>query len=67
MLLLLFAPLLTAAALVTGGIASVVAFLLNGPRRLRRSGEPPMVVLPPIPTREELQQLEAEERARTAI
>lgn len=48
----LLAPLLSLIAMAIGGIATVVATILNGPRRLRRRSEPPMVVLPPVPTPE---------------
>lgn len=66
-MVLLFAPLLSVVAAAIGGIASVVAFLLNGPRRLRSRGEPPMVMLPPVLDREELRRHEEEERARAAL
>ncbi len=59
-MVLLFAPLLSVVAAAVGGVASVVAFLMGGPGRLRRSGEPPMVVVPPAPTPEELRRAEAD-------
>lgn len=59
-MVLLFAPLLSVIAAAVGGVASVVAFLMGGPRRLRGSGEPPMVVVPPVPTPEELRRAEAD-------
>lgn len=52
-MIIVLAPLLTAVALLTGGIASAIAYVLNGGRRrLRPRAEPPMVVLPPVPTPE---------------
>jgi hypothetical protein len=48
-MLILFAPLLTIIALAVGGISSVVATLLNMPRRFRRIAQGPMVELPSVP------------------
>lgn len=57
-MVLLFAPLLSLVAAAVGGVASVVAFLMRGPRRFRGGAEPPMIVVPPIPTRDELRRAE---------
>lgn len=57
-MVLLFAPLLSVIAAAVGGVASVVAFLVTWPRRLRGDGDPPMVVVPPVPTRGELRRAE---------
>lgn len=48
--MLFFAPFLSLLAIAFGGIATAVAAILNGPRRLRRRPEPPIVVLPPVPS-----------------
>lgn len=48
-MLILFAPLLSIIALAVGGISSVVATILNMPRRFRRIVESPMVALPSAP------------------
>lgn len=48
-MLILFAPVLSLAALITGSIATMLAILLNGPRRLRRPPREPLVLLPPVP------------------
>lgn len=64
-MLLLLAPFLTLIAVLGGAIASVVAIVLNGPRRLRERGQHPLVVLPPVPTPEMRRMLE-ERRAELA-
>jgi hypothetical protein len=48
------APLFTLIAMVVGGVATIFATILNGPRRLLRRGEAPLVVMPPVPTPEML-------------
>lgn len=65
-MVLLFAPLLSVVAAAVGSITSVVAFLVSAPRRLRGGGEPPMVVVPPVPTRDELRRAD-EGGTRTAL
>lgn len=65
-MILLLAPVFSLIALAAGGIATVAAIILNGPRRLRRRAEPPLVTLPPIPT-PQMRQREAEEHARSVV
>lgn len=65
-MVLLFAPLLSVVAAAVGTITSVVAFLVSAPRRLRGDVEPPMVVVPPVPTPDELRRAD-EGGTRTAL
>jgi hypothetical protein len=66
-MLILFAPVLSLVALAVGGVASVAAFLLNGPRRRRRRAEPPLIDLPPVPTPRMRQLIEEREREPVAL
>lgn len=66
-MLLIFAPILSVIALATGTVATVVAIVLNGPRVLRRRGEPPLVVLPPVPTAEMRERIIAEAGSRSQV
>jgi len=59
-MLLVLAPLLTVIALLTGGVATAVAYVLNGPRRMRRRPEPPIIMMPPVPSPELRRMLESE-------
>ena len=60
--MILLAPFLTLAAMVIGGLATIVATILNGPRRFRRRADPPIVLLPPVPSPDMRRLIEEEER-----
>jgi hypothetical protein len=64
--MLLLAPFLTLLAIVGGGIASLVATVLNGPRRLRGAGSRPLRTVPPILT-PEMRKAARAEQERDAV
>lgn len=66
-MLILFAPLLSIVALAVGGIASIAAFLFNGPKRLRNQAERPLIDLPPVPTPRMRQLIEEREKEPVAL
>lgn len=60
--MIFFAPILSLVAIFVGGIATLVAAVLNGPRMLMRRREVPIVLLPPVPTPEMERLIEEAER-----